>query len=85
VHRTTRWVQPSAMAWRKGTASNTAPSTSRRPLQHHPRLLIRNPKRLPTRMLFLIADKRLSRWLLGWRIGSWTTKSCESNDEVPAL
>lgn len=33
VQRTTRWVQPSAMACRKGTASKTAPSTSRRPLQ----------------------------------------------------
>jgi len=33
VQRTTTWVQPSEMAWRKGTASNTAPSTSRRPLR----------------------------------------------------
>ena len=38
VHRTTRWVQPSAMAWRKGTASKTAPSTSRRPLQRKRKL-----------------------------------------------
>lgn len=33
VQSTTRWVQPSAMACLKGTPSNTAPSTSRRPLK----------------------------------------------------
>ena len=33
MQRTTTCVQPSEMACRKGTASNTAPSTSRRPLR----------------------------------------------------
>ena len=55
VHKVMMWVQPSATATLKGTASKTAASTSLCPL-HHPSQSIRKEKKRKKRRLRLSAS-----------------------------